>query len=136
MRHIKDIVFESLLDDELEDKVDDIAYSNILNKNNRFLFDGSLTLHNIKYGGKQFLEPHTYSNGKVILNSTQEVSQKKSFDIKKYIDIEQEKYRNDVNAQPSFVMPHRKICRYRFSRNGFYSSCPLCNKQYPSWRKS
>lgn len=81
----KYLLNESLLDDELEDKVDDIAYSNILNKNNRFLFDGALTLHNIKYGGKQFLEPHTYSNGKVTLNSTQEISQKKSFDIKKYI---------------------------------------------------
>jgi hypothetical protein len=81
----KYLLNESLLDDELEDRVDDIAYSNILNKNNRFLFDDALTLYNIKYGGKQFLEPHIYSNGKVTLNCTQEVAQKKSFNIKKYI---------------------------------------------------
>lgn len=79
------ILNESLLDDELEDKVDDIAYSNILNKNNRSLFDSSLTLHNIKYRHNPFPEPHTYSNGKVTLNCTQEVAQKKPFNIKKYI---------------------------------------------------
>lgn len=79
------ILNESLLDDELEDRVEDIAISDMLNKNNRSLFDDSLTLLDIKYKLNSFPEPHTYSGGKVTLNCAQEVSQKKSFNIKKYI---------------------------------------------------
>lgn len=81
----KYILNESLLDDELEDRVEDIAISDMLNKNNRSLFDDSLTLLDIKYKRNPFPEPHTYSGGKVTLNCTQEVSQKKPFNIKKYI---------------------------------------------------
>ena len=90
------ILNESLLDDELEDKVDDIAYSNILNKNNRSLFDDSLILYNIKYRSNPFPEPHTYSRGKVTLNCTREVNQKKPFNIKKYICKEVQSKELDV----------------------------------------
>ena len=63
----KYLLNESLLDDELEDRVEDIAISDMLNKNNRLLFDGALFLHNIKYRHNSTPEPHTYSNGKVTL---------------------------------------------------------------------
>lgn len=97
------ILNESLLDDELEDKVDDIAYSNILNKNNRSLFDDSLILYNIKYRSNPFPEPHTYSDGKVTLNCTREVNQKKPFNIKKYIpEADTVEAIWDYNGEPAY----------------------------------